>query len=125
MGLHTVMLIKDAGLQELIRDLLPGDEVRAVWPPDEAILKDPRQPIQLLVVDEDDLPEGSPLAPLIRRGATELPTIILSSHIVAPRRQETCLTVPKPIPLPVFFSFVDSLRRDASQGPDCSEPAVV
>lgn len=117
MGLHTVMLIKDAGLQELIRDLLPDDEVRAVWPPDEAILKDPRQPIHLLVVDEDALPEGSPLAPLVRRGATEPPTIILSSHIRAARQQGTCLMVPKPIPLPVFFSFVNALRQDALPSP--------
>lgn len=114
MKLRTVVLIRDAGVRELISDLLAGDEVLALWPPDEGALEESLRPIHLLVVDEDDLPERDPLARLVQRRAKELPTIILSSHIGAAKRQGPCLTVPKPIPLPVFFSFVNALRQDAS-----------
>jgi len=112
MGLHALVLIRDWGLRELIRDLLlPEDEVRAVWPPSEKIRGDAGRPIQLLVVDEDDLPSGSPLSDLIRRWSGELPTVLLSSRVAAVKRQGRCLILPKPIPLPAFFTFVNALRQ--------------
>lgn len=108
MGLHALVLVQDSGLRELIRDLLlPDDEVLAVWPPPDDLRG---AATQLLVVDADDLPEGTPHRELIRRWSRELPTILLSSRVATARRHGVCLVLPKPIPLPLFYAFVDALR---------------
>lgn len=121
MKLRTVALIRDAGVRELIRDLLADDEVLALWPPDEGVLQNSPRPIHLLVVDLDDLSERDPFVRLIEGWARTRPTIMLSSRVVVPRRQGPCLTVPKPIPLHAFFSFVNALRPAAPRAPGRSE----
>lgn len=112
-----MVFIRDAGVRELICDLLADNEVLALWPPDGDVLEGSTRPIHLLVVDVDDLSERDPFVLRVEGWAKQRPTILLSSRVVVPKRQGPCLTVPKPIPLHVFFSFVNSLRPEAPGAP--------